>query len=190
MTRQIDRSWIHIKLLVADPNSSLLGDCSILPLHPLDVHKPSSKPSVHIEMNQSPLRTTWASHFPGTTLHKNWYTDPNIPAPWSTDWDDWEGLCLFYESVGGRLKIDKLFNEVYDVPGPIEPLAYMVQTSFEFFVFTAGGRYYFFDDGCSFVSDGEFQSHQHFLEEVLRPEGSMPSIEMQRRAGSDLGWLS
>lgn len=86
--------------------------------------------------------------------------------------------------------IDKLSRDVYDVPGAIEPLAYMVQTSYEFFVFAAGGRYYFFDDGCLFVSEGDFRSHQHFLEEALGPKGRMPSLEMQKRVGSDLRWLS
>ncbi|KAJ6567702.1 hypothetical protein DFH09DRAFT_1469076 [Mycena vulgaris] len=127
-------------------------------------------------MNQPPPRTidTWAEKFfPGTTVHKDWYTDPNIPTPWSTDWDNWEGLCLFHESVDGKLKIDKLFKEVYDVPGAIEPLAYMIETSFEIFIFTA-------------VSDEEFRSHQHFLEEALRPKGSIPSIMMQKRAGTNL----
>ncbi|KAJ6489465.1 hypothetical protein DFH09DRAFT_1105330 [Mycena vulgaris] len=41
-------------------------------------------------------------------IHKDWYTDPDIPAPWSTDCVNWEGLCLFYESVDGKLKMREM----------------------------------------------------------------------------------
>ncbi|KAJ6532643.1 hypothetical protein B0H19DRAFT_1081674 [Mycena capillaripes] len=126
------------------------------------------------ETNQPP--PTHAGEFHGTTVHKDWYTDPNVPHPWSTDWEKWAGLDLFHQSVDGTLKIDKLFKEAYDVPGAVEPLAYMLQTRYEIFVFTAAGRYYIFDDGCLY----------HFLEKAL-PKGSVVLAKIQQRLGSDLG---
>ncbi|KAJ7806855.1 hypothetical protein B0H14DRAFT_3483752 [Mycena olivaceomarginata] len=63
---------------------------------------------------------------PRTWIHRDWYTDPSLPEPWSTDWEDWEGLRLFEQTVDGKLKIEKLFKDVFDVPGTVEPLAYVV----------------------------------------------------------------
>ncbi|KAJ7850821.1 hypothetical protein B0H14DRAFT_2581812 [Mycena olivaceomarginata] len=50
---------------------------------------------------------------------------PTRPSHWSTNWDQRE---LIYFWRDGKLKIDKLFKETWQVPGTIEPLAYMVGT--------------------------------------------------------------
>ncbi|KAJ7681150.1 hypothetical protein B0H17DRAFT_1333834 [Mycena rosella] len=135
----------------------------------------------------------WAKDFPGTTLHKQWYTDQHIPFPWSTCWDEWEGVCLFHETVSGKLKINKLFKDVFDVPGVVHRLAYIVSHSFDTFLFTAAGRYYLFDDGRLWVSDEEFGSHREFIERALEPGGWwMPGVVVKRcpASGFDrLDWL-
>ncbi|KAJ7808178.1 hypothetical protein B0H14DRAFT_3152189 [Mycena olivaceomarginata] len=71
----------------------------------------------------------------GFCIHGDWYTDPSLPEPWSTDWEDWEGLRLFEQTVDGKLKIEKLFKDVFDVPGTVEPLAYVVATGSELYLF-------------------------------------------------------
>ncbi|KAJ7714426.1 hypothetical protein B0H16DRAFT_1477997 [Mycena metata] len=87
-------------------------------------------------------------------IYAGWYTDPNIPSPWLMDWPNWEALTLFYESIDGTLIVDKLFKEVYDVPGAITPLAYMMGISPDLhFLFFAAGRYYLYDSGDLYLSD-------------------------------------
>ncbi|KAJ7257789.1 hypothetical protein C8J57DRAFT_1721103 [Mycena rebaudengoi] len=133
----------------------------------------------------------WAADFPGRTLQEQWYTDPHIPFPWSTRWDEWEGLRLFYETVdGGKPKIDKLFKDAFGVSGVVHPLAYIVNHSFDTFLFAAGGRYYLFDDGWLWVSDKEFGSHREFMERAVVDDGwGLPGVEVEMRKGEDLGWL-
>ncbi|KAJ7906352.1 hypothetical protein B0H13DRAFT_1880666 [Mycena leptocephala] len=50
---------------------------------------------------------------------------PTRPSHWSTNCDQRE---LIYFWRDGKLKIDKLFKETWQVPGTIEPLAYMAGT--------------------------------------------------------------
>ncbi|KAJ7800600.1 hypothetical protein B0H13DRAFT_1932556 [Mycena leptocephala] len=50
---------------------------------------------------------------------------PTRPSHWSTNWDQRE---LIYFWRDGKLKIDKLFKETWQVPGTIEPLAYIAGT--------------------------------------------------------------
>ncbi|KAJ7736681.1 hypothetical protein B0H16DRAFT_1466571 [Mycena metata] len=65
-------------------------------------------------------------------------------------------------------RVDKLFKEVYNVFDAVEPLAYMMGTSEDIYVFfTAAGRYYFYNDGELYLSEEEFHSPEHFLEETL-----------------------
>ncbi|KAJ7312424.1 hypothetical protein DFH08DRAFT_822162 [Mycena albidolilacea] len=61
---------------------------------------------------------------PRTWIYGDWYNNPNIPVPWSTNWERWDSLCLYEENVGGKPKIDVLFKDVCDVPSKVEPLAY------------------------------------------------------------------
>jgi hypothetical protein len=53
------------------------------------------------------------------------------PTRCSTDWDDWE-ILPFWEkqTVDGKLKINKLFKETWEVPGDVKPLAYIVGTGY------------------------------------------------------------
>ncbi|KAJ7257788.1 hypothetical protein C8J57DRAFT_1647602 [Mycena rebaudengoi] len=144
-----------------------------------------------LEGHPIPPTHVWAVHFPGCTLHKQWYTDPQIRFPWCTRWDEWEGLCLFYDTVdGGKPKIDKLFKDAFDVHGVVQPLAYLVNQSFDTFLFTADGRYYLYDDGWLWVSDEEFGSHREFLERAVVDGGwGLPAVEVEMRKGENLGWL-
>ncbi|KAJ7752203.1 aspartic peptidase domain-containing protein [Mycena maculata] len=176
---------------IAMPDSSSLPAVLDEPKVPLQVRQVSTYTSTQSQTIQALPRETMASRlFPGTTVHKEWYTAPNVPHPWSTNWDNWEGLDLFHLSIDGKLMIDKLFKEVYDVPGPIEPLAYMISIGYEVCVFAAAGRYYWYNDGALLVFVDDFSSPQHFLEEVLPNQIIPPLTKVQPRPGSNLGWLA
>ncbi|KAJ7306924.1 hypothetical protein DFH08DRAFT_944722 [Mycena albidolilacea] len=110
---------------------------------------------------------------PRTWIHGDWYTDPSLPEPWSTDWEDWEGLRLFEQTVDGKLKIEKLFKDVFDVPGTVEPLAYVVATGSELYLFKAGGRYNLWSDGRLTVPRMEFASSKDFLDHTLQEDATI-----------------
>jgi hypothetical protein len=107
---------------------------------------------------------------------------------WSTNWEDWESLFLWTQTIRGKLKIDKL-KEVFDLTGTLEPLAYMLYSSGMFFLFTTGGRYYYFSDGYLYVHSMEFESPQEFLQYAMQQGGdNMPDLEIPMRPGMDLSW--
>ncbi|KAJ6479177.1 hypothetical protein DFH09DRAFT_1108167 [Mycena vulgaris] len=120
---------------------------------------------------------------PRIHLYKDCYADPTLPRPWSTDWDDWDYLLrLFEQTVDGKLKIEKLFQDVFDVPGSVEPVAYMR---------AACGEYYFWSDGYLAVHRMEFASPKEFLEYALQgksPGEHLPDVEIPMRPGIDLSW--
>ncbi|KAF8172763.1 hypothetical protein K438DRAFT_2023640 [Mycena galopus ATCC 62051] len=119
----------------------------------------------------------------------DWYNDPTIPIPWSTDWEYWDGLRLYAQKVDGVPKIEKLFKEVFNVPGTIEPLAYHSCAGEDFFLFTAGGRYYHWSDGYLTVHSKEFASPKAFLACCLREGGNyMPDVNVEMRPGTNLDW--
>jgi hypothetical protein len=127
---------------------------------------------------------------PRTWIHGDWYTDPSLPEPWSTDWEDWEGLRLFEQTIDGKLKIEKLFKDVFDVPGTVEPLAYVVATGSELYLFKAGGRYYLWSDGRLTVHRMEFASSKDFLDHTLQEDADdMPDVDIPMRPGTNLRWL-
>ncbi|KAJ7869385.1 hypothetical protein B0H13DRAFT_2350977 [Mycena leptocephala] len=115
----------------------------------------------------------WGDHPPSrTSIHGDWYIDPTLPQPWSTDWDAWDSLRLFEDTVDGELMIDKLFKDIWEVPGVVKPLAYIVSTGGLCFLFTAGGRYYYWSDGRLTVHRMEFESPKEFLDYALKKDGT------------------
>ncbi|KAJ7812285.1 hypothetical protein B0H13DRAFT_509284, partial [Mycena leptocephala] len=98
---------------------------------------------------------------PQTWIHGGWYTDPTLPPGWSTDWEDWDNLRLWTATIDGKLKIDQ-FQCVFDVPGTIEPLAYMVSTGGLFFVFTAGGAITILPTATSVFIAWSLRPHKNF----------------------------
>lgn len=127
---------------------------------------------------------------PRTWIHGDWYTDPSLPQPWSTNWDAWEILPFWEEqTVDGKLKINKLFKETWEVPRTVKPLAYIDNTGGLYFLFTAGGRYYFWSDGRLTVHRMEFASPQEFLDHALQKDGShMPDMEILKCPGANFSW--
>ncbi|KAJ7918932.1 hypothetical protein B0H13DRAFT_1868915 [Mycena leptocephala] len=125
----------------------------------------------------------------GTRIYAAWYADPTLPAPWSTDWDHWGGLFWLFNEKYHNRKVEKLFKDVFDVPGTVEPLAYAQCGIGEYFLFTAGGRYYFYSDGKLTVHRMEFTSPKEFLEHLLQKDDHLPDVTIPMRPGADLGWL-
>ncbi|KAJ6467356.1 hypothetical protein C8R45DRAFT_938701 [Mycena sanguinolenta] len=120
-----------------------------------------------------------------------WYTNPNLPEYWSTDWNHWESTCFWFERAqDGKLKIDKLFKETWELPGIIEPLAYMPSTGGLYFLL----RYYFYADEKLTVHEAsiEFESAEEFMRYVVddedAPGSRMPDIEVPPVPGTDLSW--
>ncbi|KAJ7364345.1 hypothetical protein DFH08DRAFT_1073106 [Mycena albidolilacea] len=108
------------------------------------------------------------------------------PPPTVRTWihgTDWEGLLLFEQTVDGKPKIEKLFKDVFAVPGTVEPLAYLL--------FKAGGRYYLWSDGRLAVHRIEFASSKGFLDHTLLQEDAddMPDVDIPVRPGTNLRWL-
>ncbi|KAJ6499815.1 hypothetical protein DFH09DRAFT_1336368 [Mycena vulgaris] len=114
-----------------------------------------------------------------SSVYTGWHTDAALPFPWSTDWANWEGLYLFEERVEGKLKIEKVSTEVFNIPGTVQPVAYMVETGIDVWAFTAGGRYYLCDDFVMFVDKGEFASPKEYLALLLK--GGMSPTRIRRR---------
>ncbi|KAJ7369140.1 hypothetical protein DFH08DRAFT_39440 [Mycena albidolilacea] len=127
---------------------------------------------------------------PSTCIHGHWYTDPSLPGLWSTDWEDWDGLRFFEHTVNGRLRVDKLFKDAFDVPGTVEPLAYFPDPpGDDSFLFTAGGRYYLWAGGRLTVHHKEFASPKEFLDLALQEGGDhKPDVDVPMRPGADLSW--
>ncbi|KAJ7889264.1 hypothetical protein B0H13DRAFT_2341606 [Mycena leptocephala] len=97
-------------------------------------------------------------------------------------------LLLFNEKYHNR-KVEKLFKDVFDVPGTVEPLAYAQCGIGEYFLFAAGGRYYFYSDGKLTVHHMEFTSPKEFLEHLLQKDDHLPDVTIPMRPGADLRWL-
>ncbi|KAJ6467438.1 hypothetical protein C8R45DRAFT_938778 [Mycena sanguinolenta] len=126
-------------------------------------------------------------------IYAGWYNDPALPETWCTDWDKWETSYFWVERAkDGKLKIDKLFKETWKLPGIIELLAFMPGSCGEYFLFTAGGRYYFYADRQLTVHDMEFGSAEKFLKYLTAkdaaPGSRLPKVEVPRQPGTDFRW--
>ncbi|KAJ7504940.1 hypothetical protein B0H11DRAFT_1979897 [Mycena galericulata] len=96
-------------------------------------------------------------------IYKDWYTTPNPPDSWTTDWDEWFVLDYFEKDADGQRRLDKGFTRAYGIVAHIEPIAYFPADQVDYFLFRAGGRYYRYDDGELHRFDGEFVSIDDFL---------------------------
>jgi hypothetical protein len=124
-----------------------------------------------------------------TWLHKNWYHDPTLKEPWSTEWEDWSTLDeWFIKTVDGKRAIDHL-RDTWALPGPIEPIAYGIGEGF-YFLFCAGGRYYYWADAHLTMHRKKFASHKAFMRYLVRRKSHMPDIEIPMREGGSMDWWS
>ncbi|KAJ7454297.1 hypothetical protein B0H11DRAFT_1926508 [Mycena galericulata] len=171
----------HFERVVAKYRSAVPG-ISAPPVQP-----PQQGSEDSDEERGPPLRT-W--------IYKDWYTDPTPPTGWSTDWEEfdildfWDPAHMVDSPVDGRrvLKIERLFQDVFDVPGTVEPVAYVYSVCGEIFFFTAGGRYYLYSDGRLVVHRMEFAGPKEFLDYALEGEGEhMSDVDLiQMRPGATL----
>ncbi|KAJ6448216.1 hypothetical protein C8R45DRAFT_1134420 [Mycena sanguinolenta] len=79
------------------------------------------------------------------------------------------------------------------LPGTIEPLAFTPGSPCgEYFLFTAGGRYYFHADRRLTVHRMEFGSAEEFMgyltAEEATPGSRLPDVEVPRQPGTDFSW--
>ncbi|KAJ7204310.1 hypothetical protein B0H12DRAFT_1243648 [Mycena haematopus] len=125
-------------------------------------------------------------------IYKDWYTDPTMEYPWSTDWANWTGLILYEDTIEGQLMIDRMFKHDWNLVGTIEPLARDsdIGTDGDYFLFAAAGRYYYYADGRLTVSRKEFASPKEFLDYALsRSDGSrLPDVEIPMSPEGDIRW--
>ncbi|KAJ7088279.1 hypothetical protein C8R44DRAFT_892815 [Mycena epipterygia] len=120
-----------------------------------------------------------------------WYTPTKpVPDPWYTDYAEWDGLDLWLDtSEKGKIKIHRLFKDVFDVPGVVESLSYLASDWTDHFAFTAGGRYYFYWEdklvhfGGEFASKGDFARRHMYDRNVAR-------MKRQARYEDDLVWVN
>ncbi|KAJ6448213.1 hypothetical protein C8R45DRAFT_948121 [Mycena sanguinolenta] len=127
-------------------------------------------------------------------IYDRWYSDPTLPPHWSTDWIEWP-LIRFWisRSKEGKLKIDKFFKETWKLPGPIEPLAFSPGApDGEFFLFAAGGRYYYYADRRLTVHRLEFDSMAEFMKYLTEKEAvarsRLPNVFVPQEPGTDFRW--
>ncbi|KAJ6450757.1 hypothetical protein C8R45DRAFT_116397 [Mycena sanguinolenta] len=123
----------------------------------------------------------------------DWYTDHTLPRLWSTDWCEWERTHFWLDHTRkGVLKIDMLFKHTWKLPGVVRPLAYMRDTSGLYFLFAAGGMYYFYADEELRVREAstEFGSEKEFVDYVVSvDDGShLPTVVVPQEPGTDFGW--
>ncbi|KAJ6454402.1 hypothetical protein C8R45DRAFT_1112021 [Mycena sanguinolenta] len=107
------------------------------------------------------------------SICKDWYMDPSLPGNWSTNWPKWHLIHFWRDRTrDGQLKIHKLFKEIWQLPGTVEPLAYIAGGDGQYFLFTAGGRYYFYADEVLTAHSMDSGSAREFVNYALKAEGS------------------
>ncbi|KAJ7646522.1 hypothetical protein FB45DRAFT_1018838 [Roridomyces roridus] len=112
-------------------------------------------------------------------LYADWFTDPKIR-------EDSEGSH-------GKTKIDKLLKETWVVHnGTIEMLAFMLGGQGLYFLFAAGGEYYFWADHV-LKNSKRFASHQEFVDHVVRADGTdrgltLPDVEVPQAVETNFMW--
>ncbi|KAJ7478421.1 hypothetical protein FB451DRAFT_1241975 [Mycena latifolia] len=93
-------------------------------------------------------------------IYEDWYTSLLVQEPWSDDWRRWRGVDEF-----AYHRIPLSYNVAFGIPGTIEPLAYLNWGEQDDWLFTAGGKYYFYTDEEDVVIrfEHEFESHDDFF---------------------------
>ncbi|KAJ7646540.1 hypothetical protein FB45DRAFT_860041 [Roridomyces roridus] len=142
-----------------------------------------------IEANNEALRN----------VHIDWFTDPLLIGDgatflWSTRWKDFDLIDFWLDrTVDGQLKIDKLLKETWVVPGTIEMLAFLPRSMGLYFLFAAGGEYYFWTDRVLKKHSKKFGSHQEFVDHATKAEGwkqglNLPDVVVPQAAETDFLW--
>ncbi|KAJ7620064.1 hypothetical protein FB45DRAFT_929384 [Roridomyces roridus] len=131
-------------------------------------------------------------------ISANWFTDPTLDddseGEWSTDWKDFD-IIFFWKNRthDGTIKIDKLLKETWVVLGTIEMLAFMPGGDGLYWLFSAGGEYYFWADYLLKKHSKRFASHQEFVDRVVRGDGAetglrLPDVVVPQAVETDFKW--
>ncbi|KAJ7478393.1 hypothetical protein FB451DRAFT_1452884 [Mycena latifolia] len=121
---------------------------------------------------------------PDAAIYKDWYTSPLVGYPWSCDWSVWCGVRWFAEN-----RVETNYNEGFNIPEKIEPVAYIPAGGGGAWAFKAGRKYYFYedDDDVLFRYDGEFASPDEFFR--WWSQGQIGRTAIRRSALSSPPWV-
>ncbi|KAJ7636822.1 hypothetical protein FB45DRAFT_864814 [Roridomyces roridus] len=134
-------------------------------------------------------------------VYANWFTDPLLtgdqhgPFEWFTEWKDFDLIPFWLDRTDdGQLKIDKLFREIWVVPGTIEMLAFLPSCDGLYFLFAAGREYYlweYYDERILKRHSKKFASHQEFVDYATKAEdweSNLPDMEVPQAVETDFKW--
>ncbi|KAJ7191616.1 hypothetical protein GGX14DRAFT_406998 [Mycena pura] len=160
-------------------------------------HIPGHPPGVDewIWCQQHPPQYVIGPHPPPRLwIHGEWYNDTTLDraSGWTTDWDEWELIeDFFVATVDGEPRIQSLFRECWGIQDTIHPVAYTYGTCGLYFLFSAGGRYYFWSDGLLLVHSKDFASPKEFLDYALSDlrHQRTPDMEVPLLPGANLDWV-
>ncbi|KAJ6459137.1 hypothetical protein C8R47DRAFT_1244472 [Mycena vitilis] len=133
---------------------------------------------------------------PRTGIFETWYNDPNILNPWSTDWNHWEGIVRYIRLTtydDERDKFEKLV-EVFELPGKIEPLAFIPGMEGDVFLFASGSEFYMWINDRLMAHRMAFTSTEEFLKHALQPSiggrSNLPDVELAPTSGPEyIDWM-
>ncbi|KAJ7651058.1 hypothetical protein FB45DRAFT_997754 [Roridomyces roridus] len=127
-------------------------------------------------------------------LYKDWYTTSNPPWQWSADWKKWHAMDYFEPPERSPCSEDRFFSRAWntriegllaeefgvqvdvDRRWPLEPIFYYPLEAGDWFLFTSGGKYYFYDDGGLLRYNWEYKDIEDFAAR-FREEEKMSKLE-------------
>ncbi|KAJ7641537.1 hypothetical protein FB45DRAFT_359164 [Roridomyces roridus] len=118
-------------------------------------------------------------------IYKDWFTTRNPPWEWSTDWENWGGLGLFQPpdemdfeekilSQPWDTLIQGILAEEFGITDLAEPILFLPGCGGHWFLFAAGSKYYWYNDGFVGRYKWEYKDKNDFVtrfREEERTEG-------------------
>lgn len=119
-------------------------------------------------------------------LSKNWCRPQALPANWSCDWENWDGILDFFIHPAwyNLSDADLVLRSLYNISGAVEPLAFYPHFTGDgnTFLFAAAGDYYYINMRYTHTRlyryESQFASHSDFLARVeAAPRALIPQME-------------